>query len=119
MLRRWVFSSLKRREGKLLSENDCIISVPSGFGVLLSADLLQNKMPETNYCSIKENTVLVCCSFLSCIICTNAIFWLLWGTVFAESGTLFWKSNIPLPLNTGEEGWLVFFKKAFVRTEQL
>lgn len=40
------------------------------------------------------------------------VFLLLWGTVFAEGGELFLKSNIPLSLNTGEErlvGWLGFF----------
>lgn len=80
----------------------------SDFDVLLSADLLQNEMPEMNYCNIKENTGLVCSSFPTCIICTNAIFWLLCRTVFAENGELFWKSNIPLSLNTGEEGLVGF-----------
>lgn len=75
-------------------------------------------MPEMNYCNRKENTGLVCFSFPSRVICTNAIFCLLWGSIFAESGELFWKSNIPLPLNTGEEGLVgIFFTKAFVRTE--
>lgn len=81
-------------------------------------------MPQMNYCNIKENTILVSSSFSGgAFFYANANFWLLCGIVFAESGDLFWKSNIPLNFHTGKVGlfglFFVGFFKAFVRSEQL
>lgn len=64
-------------------------------------------MPEINYYNVKENTGFICFPLPSCIICTRAFFWLLWGTVFAESKEWFWKSDFHIPSEHwgGGVGW--------------